>query len=64
MGRCEELILGTDSDTVSFVRLIQTSKDSGLDQGENTGDGENRSLLRGDSEGRSRRSWLWISHGV
>lgn len=59
MERCEELILGTDSDTVSFV-----SKDSGMDQGENTGDSEKQSLFRVDSEGRNHRIWLWISHGA
>lgn len=63
MGRYEELILGTDSDTVSFLRLIHTRKDSGLDQGENTGDGEKWSLFRVDFEGRSHRIWRWISRG-
>lgn len=43
MGRYEALILGTDSDTVSFVRLIHVSNDSGEDQDENTGDSEKQS---------------------
>lgn len=43
MGRYEGLILGTNSDTVSFIRLIHVSNDSGVDQDQNTGDSEKQS---------------------
>lgn len=63
MGRYEALILGTDSDTGSFVRLIHVSNDSGVDQDQNTGDSEKQSPFRVYSEGRSHRFWLWIPYG-